>query len=284
MAKIYDALRKAETERQRKTGATGASDAVERLDWEPERDDVVGGAGAARQVSERLAGRPASAPEGGGEINKRRIALLQPDSYVAEQFRALRGRIDAMGSEENLRSIMVSSAMPGEGKTTAAVNLGIVTGLSLNRRVLLMDCDLRRPAIHRALGIQPAAGLAEVLDGKAEADAAITRVEGANLDVLPVRGRPQNPSELLGSPRMAELMNSLGSRYDRIILDTPAALGLPDARSVSDFCDGIVLVVRAGRTRQEDAETVLEILGRQRVLGVVLNGAEIDQGRYGYSA
>lgn len=283
MAKIYDALRKAETERQRKTGAAASIDSVERLDWEPEREDPDARPGPAKKVSDRLVGRRGSSPEGGGEINKRRISLLQPDSYVAEQFRALRGRIDSMGSVGELRSVMVSSAMPGEGKTTAAVNLAIVTGLSLDRRVLLVDCDLRRPAIHRVLGIQPVTGIAEVLDGKAEPDAAITRVEGANLDVLPVRGRPHNPSELLGSPRMVELMKDLATRYDRIFLDTPAALGLPDARSVSEFCDGIVLVVRAGSTRQEDAETVLEILGRQRVLGIVLNGAEIDQGRYGYS-
>jgi len=283
MAKIYDALRKAETERQRKTGAPGASEGVERLDWEPERNDASESAGPVKQAADRLKGRAAASSDGGGEINKRRIALLQPDSYVAEQFRALRGRIDAIGGEGEVRSVMVSSAMPGEGKTTAAVNLGIVTGLSLNRRVLLVDCDLRRPAIHRSLGIQPVAGLAEVLDGKAEPEEAITRVEGAKLDVLPVRGRPQNPSELLGSPQMSELMKNLSTRYDRIVLDTPAALGLPDARSVSEFCDGIVLVVRAGRTRQEDAETVLEILGRQRVLGIVLNGADIDQGRYGYS-
>ena len=283
MAKIYDALRKAETERQRKTGAAGTTDTVERLDWEPERDDVGVPPGPAKRTSDRLTGQRQPSSEGGGDINRRRISLLQPNSYVAEQFRALRGRIDALGSEGKLRSIMVSSAMPGEGKTTAAVNLGIVTGLSLDRRVLLVDCDLRRPAIHRAFGIQPATGLAEVLDGKADPEQAIVRVEGANLDVLPVRGRPQNPSELLGSPRMVEMMKNLETRYDRIFLDTPAALGLPDARSVSEICDGVVLVVRAGRTRQEDAETVLEVLGRQRVLGIVLNGAEIDQARYGYS-
>jgi capsular exopolysaccharide synthesis family protein len=203
---------------------------------------------------------------------------------VAEQFRALRGRIDALEEQGNLKSVMVTSAMPGEGKTTAAVNLGIVTGLSLERRVLLIDCDMRRPSVHQSLGLQPTNGLAEVLNGKVDPDSAIMRVGGANLDVLPVRGRPANPSELLGSPGMVNLMTELRSRYDRIILDTPAALGLPDAKSVSEFCDGIVVVVRAGRTRQEDTETVVEILGRQRVVGIVLNGAEIDQGRYGYSS
>ncbi|NRA06529.1 MAG: CpsD/CapB family tyrosine-protein kinase [Myxococcales bacterium] len=281
MAKIYDALRKAEADRQRKVGGGAGG---ERLDWEPETPEPAKPSGSVKLPSgPRDEGR--SRPNQDiGDINKRRIALLQPDSYVAEQFRALRGRIDALDSEGNLRSVMVTSAMPGEGKTTAAVNLSVVTGLSLDRSVLLIDCDLRRPNVHQSLGLQPKSGLAEVLDGKVEPDVAITRVEGANLDVLPVRGRPSNPSELLGSPRMVDLMTDLRSRYDRIILDTPAALGLPDAKSVSAFCDGIVVVVRAGRTRQEDTETVIEILGRQRVVGIVLNGAEIDQGRYGYSS
>ena len=281
MAKIYDALRKAEAERQHKVGKRAGA---ERLDWEPETPEPAKPSSSVKvSGGSRGEDRSRSDPEG-GDINKRRIALLQPDSYVAEQFRALRGRIDALAGEGNLRSVMVTSAMPGEGKTTSAVNLGIVTGLSLDRRVLLIDCDMRRPNVHQSLGLQPTSGLAEVLDGKAEPDVAITRVEGANLDVLPVRGRPSNPSELLGSPRMVGLMTELRSRYDRIILDTPAALGLPDAKSISEFCDGIVVVVRAGRTRQEDTETVIEILGRQRVVGIVLNGAEIDQGRYGYSS
>lgn len=280
MAKIYDALRKAEAERQRKVGASSVS---ERLDWEPESAEAAKPAPSVKLPGGPRSERRKPSVDGGGDINKRRIALLQPDSYVAEQFRALRGRIDALEDQGNLRSVMVTSAMPGEGKTTAAVNLGIVTGLSLDRRVLLIDCDMRRPSVHQSLGLQPTNGLAEVLDGKVDPDVAITRVEGANLDVLPVRGRPANPSELLGSPRMVNLMTELRSRYDRIILDTPAALGLPDAKSVSEFCDGIVVVVRAGRTRQEDTETVVEILGRQRVVGIVLNGAEIDQGRYGYS-
>jgi capsular exopolysaccharide synthesis family protein len=281
MAKVYDALRKAEAERRRKAGQDAP--AVARLDWEPEAAEPA----PALPRSERppLLERLRSKVEPGeisGDVNKRRIALLQPDSYVAEQFRALRGRIDAVAAQRPIRTLAVTSAMPGEGKTTSSVNLAIVTALSLGRRVLLVDCDLRRPKVHRALGVQPQAGLAEVLTDTASINEAICRVDGVNLDVLAVRGRPANPSELLGSPRMAELVQQLSERYDRVILDTPAALGLPDAKIVADMVDGIVVVVRADSTRHEDVQTVLEIMERERVLGLVLNGAAIQQGRYGY--
>jgi capsular exopolysaccharide synthesis family protein len=220
-----------------------------------------------------------------GDFNKRRISQLHPDSYVAEQFRALRGRIDAMATHSRpLRTIAVTSAMPGEGKTTASINLALVTALSVGRRVLVIDCDLRRPRVHSALGLHPKAGLAEVLTGEAKLEDAIVRVEGTDLYALGVRDRPVNPSELLGSPGMHDLITAAGQSYERVILDTPAALGLPDAKAVADQCDGLVMVVRADRTRQEDVQAVLEILGRERVLGVVLNGTVADQARYGYQS
>lgn len=285
MAKVYDALRRAEQERRKR--AEDAPAEAARLEWEPEIP------AHAAPAPSRIAREPfwrrwwrrrhGAAEDSAGDVNKRRIALLQPDSYVAEQFRALRGRIDALESEDRpLRTIAVVSAVPGEGKTTAAINLALVTALSLGRRVLLIDCDLRRPKVHRALGVQPRAGLAEVLLGEAPLDDAIVRVDGANLDVLAVRSRPTNPSELLGSPAMRELVAKVAQNYDRVILDTPAALGLPDAKVVGDRCDGLVMVVRADRTSQEDVQTVLEILDRRRMLGLVLNGAAAQQGRYGY--
>jgi len=224
------------------------------------------------------------APDGATELNKRRISLLQPESYVAEQFRALRGRIDAIASQHPIKTIAITSASPGEGKTTCAINLAIVTSMSLGRRVLLIDCDLRRPKVHPVLGMRPTTGLAEVLAGASSLDEAIVSAQGIALDVLPVCGRPANPSELLGSPEMRQLIDEVSERYDRVIVDTPAALGLPDAKAVSDLSDGTVMVVRADKTARSDLEAVLEILGRQRVLGLLINGVDADQGRYGYAS
>jgi Mrp family chromosome partitioning ATPase len=111
---------------------------------------------------------------------------------------------------------------------------------------------------------------------------AVVKAEGANLEVLAVRGRPENPSELLGSDAMRELIERASSSYDRVIIDTPAALGLPDAKIVADLCDGVVMVVRADSTPQEDTRAVLEFLDHSRILGLILNGATVNQGRYGY--
>jgi capsular exopolysaccharide synthesis family protein len=281
MAKVYDALRRADAERRRRAGQEAPPAALE---WEPETSPSVPVPAVGRKPSlfQRLWPRRKSLLETTGDLNKRRIALLQPDSFVAEQFRALRGRIDAIASQRPLKTLAVTSASPGEGKTTSAINLAIVTSLSVGRRVLLVDCDLRRPKVHSSLGISPEAGLAEVLTDQIGLEQAIVKPEAMGLEILAVRGRPANPSELLGSARMRELIEELAQRYDRVILDTPAALGLPDAKAVADLSDGVVVVVRADSTKREDLETVLEIMDRRRVLGLVLNGAVADQGRYGY--
>jgi Mrp family chromosome partitioning ATPase len=136
--------------------------------------------------------------------------------------------------------------------------------------------------VHQALGLVPDAGLEDVLTDSMSLDQAIIKVEGMNLEVLAVRGRPPNPSELLGSPRMRELMAEVADRYDRVIIDTPAALGVPDTKAVTELCDGIILVVRADVTTQQDVEACLEMLDQRNVIGMVLNGAQIDRGRYGY--
>jgi len=283
MAKVYEALRRAEQERKRRTGEAPSQAGAPAAEWEP-----VGHTVRPRRPSfwrrwlAGLSGRGRS-PDS-GDVNKRRIALLQPDSFVAEQYRSLRTRIDAIAAQRPIGTIAVTSACPDEGKTTAAVNLAAVTAMSLGRRILLVDCDMRKPKIHQALGLRPEAGLAEVLADETSLDQAIQKVEGVNLEVLAVRGRPANPSELLSSPRMRELVEEISQRYDQVILDTPAALSLPDAKAVCELTDGIVLVIRADMTPQQDLQAVLELLDRRRVLGLLLNGAQVDQGRYGYAS
>ena len=279
MAKVYEALRRADEERKRRAGDEAAAAAPLELERSKPERPVKRARFWKRWRRRRRSRRSQGAV---GELNKRRIALLQPDSYVAEQYRALRGRIDAIAAQRPVCTLAVTSALPREGKTTAAINLAIVTAMSLGRRVLLIDCDLRKPKIHEALGLRPEAGLAELLTDAANLDQAIVKVEGVNLEVLAVRGRPVNPSELLGSTKMLELLEEVARRYDRVILDTPAALGLPDAKTVSELCDGLVMVVRADVTPRQDVEATLEILDRRRLLGLVINGAQVDQGRYGY--
>ena len=280
MPKHYEALQRAEQERRRKVSGVDS----------PAPAAVAFEGPVAPPVEARPPGffarllkdRKAPAVEGASEANKRRIALLQPDSYVAEQYRSLRGRIDALASQRPLKTLAVTSANSGEGKSTCSVNLAAVTAMSVGRRVLLIDCDLRRPKVHWTLGLQPQVGLGEVLLNQATVDEAILKLDGINLDILPVRSIPPNPSELLASPEMRRLIEEVAGRYDRIILDTPACLGLPDAKSVSEICDGLVMVVRAGVTPQEDVQAALDILDRRRVVGMVLNGSEATREQYGY--
>jgi capsular exopolysaccharide synthesis family protein len=281
MAKVYDALRRAEEERKRRSGQL--TEPMAPVEWEPTGHTVQPGRTPLwKRWLAALTSRRSPAASGPSDVNKRRISLLQPDSYAAEQFRALRGRIDSLGAQRPVRTIAVTSALPGEGKTTASINLAAVTAMSVGRRVLLIDCDLRKPKIHQALGLRPEAGLAEVLTDTKSLDQAIVKVEGVNLEVLAVRSRPANPSELLASARMREIVEEVAERYDRVVLDTPAALGLPDSKTVSELCDGLVVVVRADVTSTRDLQATLEIMDRSRLLGLVMNGAQIDQSRYGY--
>lgn len=281
MAKHYEALQRAEMERRRRaTGSEAGAAAPSAFEGTaispPARKEKPG-------IFARWFGPAKNVPgEAPSDANKRRISLLQPDSYVAEQYRTLRGRLDSLASQRPLKTIAVTSANAGEGKSTCAVNLATVTAMSVGRSVLLIDCDLRRPKVHWTLGLQPQAGLAEVLLNQATVDEAITKLEGVNLDVLPVRMIPGNPSELLASPEMRRLIEEVARRYDRVVLDTPACLGLPDAKSISELCDGLVMVVRAGVTPKEDVQAALDILDRRRVVGLVLNGSEATREQYGY--
>jgi capsular exopolysaccharide synthesis family protein len=280
MPKHYEALQRAEQERRRKaSGVDAPAAAAVPFQASPSPPPVGQQPGLLRRLLGRV--KPQTA-EDANDANKRRISLLQPDSYIAEQYRTLRGRIDSLASQRPLNTLAVISANAGEGKSTCALNLAAVTAMSVGRSVLLIDCDLRRPKVHWTLGLQPQVGLAEVLLNQATTDEAILKLEGVNLDILPVRSVPSNPSELLASPEMRKLIEDVAARYDRVILDTPACLGLPDAKSVSELCDGLVMVVRAGVTPQEDVQAALDILDRSRVVGLVLNGSESTREQYGY--
>ncbi|MCG8590288.1 MAG: CpsD/CapB family tyrosine-protein kinase [Proteobacteria bacterium] len=282
MANVYEALRKAEAERKRR--ATGQSDpSLSAVEWDASPETMRAETAAPKlPFWKRWLARDRVRTSDPGDLNKRRIAMLQPDSYVVEQFRTLRGRLDSLATQRPINTIAVASALQGEGKSTAAANLALVTAMSVGRRVLLVDCDLRLPKVHRSFGIEPKVGLAEVLMGEATVEEAVVPVEGMSLDLLAVRGQPTNPSELLASGAMREVMEEVSRRYDRVILDTPATLGLPDAKTVCELCDGLVLVVRADQTRQEDVQAALEVLDRRRVLGTVLNGVDSQRERYGY--
>ncbi|MFT5441080.1 MAG: protein-tyrosine kinase [Myxococcota bacterium] len=279
----YEALQKAERERREKVSGDKAAP-VDALSWDttPQTAPPAEKPGLLKRMR-RSRERKSSIPVADvNEVNKRRIAILRPESYISEQFRMLRGRIDSLAAQRPLKTVGMTSANPGEGKSTAAINLAVVESLGLEKRILLVDCDMRRPTVHRSLGVAPDMGLAEILLGRATLEQSVVRAEGTNLDALVVRSQPDNPSELLASEQMKALLEEMTKRYDRIILDTPATLGLPDSKIVSELCDGVVVVVRADVTPREEVGAVLDILDRRRILGMILNGADISRESYGY--
>lgn len=281
MGKVYEALQRAEAERGRRGAAVVPGVSAQPVASATRRAQADRGRLGRiwSRIQEQF--RPGEV-EDANTLNKRRIALLQPDSFVTEQYRSLRARLDALAAERPVRTIGVTSSMPGEGKTTTALNLAIVSSMSLGRRVLLVDCDMRRPKVHTALGLRPECGLAEILTGEATLDRAVLKVEGTNLEVLPVRTTPSNPSELLSSDRMRALVEELARSYDQVIFDTPPTLAIPDAKIMSELMDGIVFVVRADATPREDVAGALDVLDRRRVLGIVLNDVAAEPERYGY--
>ena len=276
MAKIYEALRRAEQERKRLSGEVDEP-GLRGSPWEPAaeipstaRPDSVGRAPKWRVPAAPLPGDSAA------DSNKCRISLLRPHSYAAEQFRTLRTRIDTLAAQRPLKSIGIMSPNAGDGKTTSAVNLSAVTAMGVGSSVALVDCNLREPSVTRVLGLEPRTGLAEILVGAATLDEAILRIDEPGFNVVPVHGIPENPSELIASDRMRDFMELVIQRHDRVFVDMPAALGLPDARAICELCDGILVVVRAGQTPVEDVQFALDLIDRRRVLGVILNDAVSD--------
>jgi capsular exopolysaccharide synthesis family protein len=281
MGKVYDALKRAEEQRTRRAqDAASAREPLAALEGAVHSDASQGARGTRLLSGLARSRRKAAPPEQAGALNKRRITLLQPESFVAEQFRTLRARLDALASTRALRTLAVTSALPGDGKTLAAIGLAVVYSMQPGRRAVLVDCDLRQPSVASSLGLRVDAGLAEVLAEGAELEDALVRVEASELDVLPVRAIPANPSELLASEGMRKLLEVLGSRYDRVILDLPPTLGLPDAKTVSELCDGVIFVVRADVTPEPEVMAALDVLDRRRVLGLVMNGSAPIASRY----
>jgi capsular exopolysaccharide synthesis family protein len=266
MGRIHDALRRAEEERQRLGGtAPRAIFANAEVD----------------EPAERSRGRRSRGEEA-RSARRSRVMISDLDSVVTEEYRTLRARIQSIRRTRKLRSLVVTSARAGEGKTTTATNLALSFGLARESKTCLVDADLRTPSVQHALRELPLAGLAELLSSDAKLEQALAHVPDTSLFVLPVQALPTNPSELLASTRMSDLMIELANRFDTVIIDSPPVLGLPDATELVDLCDAALLVVAAQLTPRADVNAALERIPPDKVLGVVLNRCEVKTTPYGY--
>ena len=211
------------------------------------------------------------------------LIMKNPGSAVAEAYRVLRTNLIFSSAEAAGRALVVSSANPGEGKTTTVANLA--SSLAQNgARVLAMDADLRRPTMHQHFGIAKTPGLSDLIVGKAKASEAIQATRFKGLQVLPCGYVPPNPAELLGSSSMKEVILALRSHYDWVLIDTPPILGMADTVVLCRLVDGVVLVVGAeisGRPAIERALDQITGVGG-KITGVVLNKVDLERNSYYY--
>jgi capsular exopolysaccharide synthesis family protein len=190
--------------------------------------------------------------------------------HVAEQYRHLAATLHHAGQGSSARIVMVASAMPGEGKTLTATNIALTLSESYQRRVLIIDTDLRRPSMHEIFGLPNHHGVNDMLMGRAAAPAFEI---SPRLAVIPA-GRP-NPDPLAGltSARLESLLTAAASQYDWVIVDTPPVGLLTDANLIAKLMDAVVMVVSANKVGYADLQRAVEALGRERIIGVVLNRA-----------
>jgi len=223
------------------------------------------------------------------------VTQWRPQSQMAEAYRALRTSLLLTSLGAPPKVILVTSALPQEGKTTTSINTAIVLAQK-GTRVLLIDADLRRPTIHKTLGMGPKTGLSNVLTGNATLQQTMVRSTILpSLWVLPAGTPPPNPAELLASTHMRDVLAELREQYDHIVVDTPPTLSVTDAVVMSTRADAVVLVIRCGQTTKQALRRARDILAQvnARVSGVLLNAVDLAspdyyyyyeyQGKYGHA-
>jgi polysaccharide biosynthesis transport protein len=212
------------------------------------------------------------------------VATRNPSSPVAEAYRVLRTNLIFTSAGEGGRALVVTSANPGEGKTTTVANLA--SALAHNgAKVLAIDADLRRPTLHQHFGLQKTPGISDLLVGKASASQSIqtTRING--LQLLACGYQPPNPAELLGSPMMKQVLDALRAHYDWILIDSPPLLAMADTPVLASVVEGVVLVLAAEKTPKPAVERAVEQIQGVggKVVGVVLNRVNLERNSYYYS-
>jgi non-specific protein-tyrosine kinase len=212
------------------------------------------------------------------------ITLTDPMSPASEAYRTLRLNLQFATLDRALRTLLVTSAGTGEGKSTCLANLA-VTMAQVEQRVIAVDCDLRRPQLHELFGVSNEAGLTNMMvDDKALDTPPLCATSVSGLSVLPSGALPPRPADLLGSKRMRTVLERLLQEADVLLLDGPPVLAAPDAAVLSSQVDGVLLVVSAGQTKRDHAQHAIDRLNKAsaRLLGAVLNNASVDMALQGY--
>jgi len=218
-------------------------------------------------------------------IDNNLISLTDPQSYESEQFKSLRTNLLFPVSGTPPKSILVTSSMPGDGKSFVSCNLAISIALNINKHVLLIDCDLRKPDVHRMFGFGEIPGLTEYLRDQRMLESILVRTGVDKLTLLPGGSVPPNPSELMSTERMSGMIEEVKHRYhDRlIVVDSPPPGLATETAFLARHVDGIIVVVKHAKTPRDEVEELMEKMGTEKILGVVINHLDLQtSGRYGY--
>ena len=257
MSRIFKALEKAERERGQERELRADSPPPPDTPGEPEQGKVS---------LERITGEEiVSVPQW--------IASFKQNSQAAEQFRKLRSQILKLSSPDSPRSIMVTSAMNGEGKTYVAANLAAGIAKHLHAQALLVDCDLRNPSLSEWFNLPKAKGLSDYLAGEGAPLEYFFKTGLEALSVLPAGNLRENPTELVGSRKMEAFLKELKAQQSNryIILDSTPILATTEPEVLARLVDGVIFVVRAGAVPRETIQQALRSIGKEKIIGVVLN-------------
>lgn len=268
MGKMFDALQKVERERYQESKRVSYKDAPK--DSVFDKQEVK-----QERYQETKRVSPKAAPQD-VVLDNRLFSFFEPSSTVAEQFKRLRTYITKPGMENSPKTILVTSAMAGEGKSMVAINLAITIAVDLNSNALIVDCDLRNPSLSRWFGFREQRGLSNYLLGEAQLPELLVKTSIDKLTILPGGTIQENPVELIGSKKMGALVADLKMRYDDryIILDSSPLLATTEPRVLSDMVDGILFVIKSADTPRESVQQALKLLDKKRIIGVVLNQVE----------
>ena len=256
MSKVFEALQRCESE---KTGLVVDQENILATDFLNSVQTTT--------VLERYARvTPDLRPEG------RVVCLSEPISLAAEKFRLLSVRIRNIASKRTLKRILVTSALPAEGKSVCAVNLAVSLSKNRQKKTLLIEGDLRRPNIRQSLGLEPRLGLTEWLRKEIDLQEAICRVEPPGMWFLPAGKPTDNPLEIMQPARLAELFKEVSDSFDWIVIDSTPVVPLADTALWARYSDGVLLVTCEGVTEKRPLKEAVDILGAATLVGVVFNG------------
>jgi protein-tyrosine kinase len=276
MSHIFEALQRAEAERSGGDLSQAPASVADLLEHTLAKGDHVDSAAAQNQAA--TVDRPEAELSSARVLmptpadDARLVCLTDQGSLAAEKFRVLGLRLRNLREKRPLKRIVVTSTIPEEGKSLSAANLALNQSRSKLLRTLLLDGDLRRPALASRFGLSHALpGLTECLRGEKPLSEILYKLNGTNLWFLPSGIPPENPLDLMQSGRMADLLDRLGNLFDWIIIDSPPVFPLADAAFWMKLSDGVILITREGVSEKKPLKRVLETIDRSILLGIVVN-------------